>query len=363
MNEQKSGPLAGLRIIEFDAIGPVPLAGMILSDLGAEIVRIGRPGNAARANSGANAILMRGRHTVELDLKDAAQRDQAMALIAQADALLEGQRPGVMERLGLGPDDCLERNKRLVYGRMTGWGQEGPLSQSAGHDIDYIAITGALGAMGRAGEPPSPPLNLVGDYGGGTMFLALGVVAAMLSAKTSGKGQVVDAAMTDGAAVLMSMFYAFHQAGMWTTNRESNLLDGGTPYYRCYACADGGFMAVGAIEPQFFALLLDKLDLDASVFPQNDRQGWPAMVEAFETAFATRTRDEWASHFEGSDACVAPVLSLAEAPAHRHNSARQTFTEHDGVIQPMPAPRFSATPAAIGESGVLTVEDALARWS
>lgn len=361
MSSTETGPLAGCRIVEFDAIGPVPLAGMILSDLGAEIVRIGRPGSVGTDAPG-DKVLQRGRNRIELDLKNPSQRDQAMDLIDRADALLEGTRPGVMERLGLGPDDCFARNPKLAYGRMTGWGQQGPLSQSAGHDLDYIAITGALWAMGRKDQPPSPPLNLVGDYGGGTMFLALGVVAAILSARTTGKGQIVDAAMTDGAAVLMSMFYAFHNMGIWKDEREANLLDGGTPFYRCYPCADGGYMAVGALEPQFFAILLDKLDIDPTEFPQYDRARWPQMLEAFAAKFATQTRDEWARHFEGSDACVAPVLSIGEAPTHHHNHARQTFAEHNGVMQPMPAPRFSETPARIGESATLTIEEALSLW-
>ncbi len=362
MSEAKTGPLAGVRIVEFDAIGPVPLAGMILSDLGADIVRIGRPGRDAAASPG-NAVMLRGRSLTALDLKDPAERDKAMDLIAGADALMEGARPGVMERLGLGPDDCLTRNPKLVYGRMTGWGQEGPLSQSAGHDIDYIAITGALGAMGEKGRPPMPPLNLVGDYGGGTMFLALGMVSAILSARETGKGQVVDAAMTDGASILMSMFYAFHAIGAWTENRESNMLDGGTPFYRCYETSDGKFMAVGCLEPQFYAECLAKLELDADEFPQQDRGIWPKMAEAFAAKFKSRTRDEWAAHFEGSDACVAPVLSIAEAPHHHHNAARKTFAERDGTMQPMPAPRFSATPAAIGDIAEIGIDDAIARWS
>lgn len=364
MSTAKKGPLAGCRIVEFDAIGPVPLAGMILADMGADIIRIGRPGSGAMAEMPGNIVLQRGRQTVELNLKDEAQRDQTMDLIARADAVLEGQRPGVMERLGLGPEDCLAHNPRIVYGRMTGWGQDGPLAQSAGHDIGYIAITGALGSIGRKDAPPPPPLNLVGDYGGGTMFLIAGVLAAILSARETGQGQVVDAAMTDGAAILMSMFYAFHAGGMWKAEREANLLDGGTPWYRCYETADGGYVAVGAIEPQFYAELLAKLELAPEDFPQGDRQGWPKMAEAFAAKFASRTRDEWAAHFEGSDACVAPVLSIAEAPAHPHNTARQTFAEHRGIMQPMPAPRFSETPAAIGEAnGTISVEDALGRWT
>ena len=362
MSTEKTGPLAGCRIVEFDAIGPVPLAGMILSDLGAEIIRIGRVAKAGIDGPG-DKVLQRGRCKIALDLKDPAQRDQAMDLISRADALLEGTRPGVMERLGLGPDDCFARNPKLAYGRMTGWGQDGPLSQSAGHDLDYIAITGALGAMGRKGEPPSPPLNLVGDYGGGTMFLALGILAAILSARSTGTGQVVDAAMTDGASVLMSMFYAFHGVGMWSDEREANLLDGGTPFYRCYTCSDGGYMAVGSLEPQFYAVLLEKLEIDPAQYKQYDRAIWPEMVRTFETKFASRTRDEWAGHFEGSDACVAPVLSIAEAPSHHHNVARQTFAEHDGMMQPMPAPRFSETPASIGDSCDLSIEEALERWA
>jgi alpha-methylacyl-CoA racemase len=353
--------LAGYRIVEFDAIGPVPLAGMILSDLGADIIRIARPGGGA-VDAGSNTVLLRGRRQIGLNLKDPAERDQAMELISSAHALLEGARPGVMERLGLGPEDCFARNPALAYGRMTGWGQDGPLAQSAGHDIDYIAITGALGSIGPQDAPPPPPLNLVGDYGGGTMFLALGVLAAILSARETGKGQIVDAAMTDGASVLMSMFYAFHAGGQWQAERESNLLDGGTPFYRCYACSDGGYMAVGALEPQFFAELLAKLAIDAEEFPQYDREKWPAMVARFEAVFASKTRDEWAAHFEGSDACAAPVLSIAEAPHHHHNQARQTFAEHGGIMQPMPAPRFSETPGAISESKSITVEEALQRW-
>ena len=335
---------------------------MILSDLGADIVRIGRPGSAARANAGGNAVLMRGRKTVELDLKDEAQRNAAMDLVAKADALLEGQRPGVLERLGLGPDDCLARNPKLVYGRMTGWGQDGPLAQMAGHDINYISITGVLGSIGRPETPPPPPLNLVGDYGGGTMFLIMGVLAAILNARETGKGQVVDAAMTDGASVLMSMFYAFHYAGMWRAQRWSNLLDGGTPYYGCYPTSDGKYMSVGCLEPQFYAEFLAKMEMDPEEFPQNDRSVWPKLAQTIGEKFGSRTRDEWAAHFEGSDACVAPVLDISEAPDHPHNAARKTFDTVNGTVQPMPAPRFSETPAQIGEGGGLPLEDALAAW-
>ncbi len=331
-----AGPLAGVVIVEFDAIGPVPFAAMMLGDMGAEIVRIVRPGRAHSASADGPA-LGRGRRTVELDLKTEAGRDEALALVANADALLEGTRPGVMERLGLGPVDCHAVNPALVYGRMTGWGQTGPLAQEAGHDINYLALTGALHAIGPA-ERPIPPLNLVGDYGGGAMMLALGVVAGVLSARSDGPGRVVDAAMTDGAALLSSLFYTLSAAGQWINRREANLLDGAAPFYRCYACADGKHVAVGAIEPQFFAALLTGLDVADWRAVQHDRTRWPEMAAAFEAAFATRPRDAWADHFAGTDACVTPVLNLAEAPHHPHNVARQTFV--DGY--PAPAPRFAA---------------------
>lgn len=355
------GPLAGIRIVEFDAIGPVPLAAMILADLGCDVVRIGR--DDGRAMGGG--VLQRGRSHVSLDLKNPVERDQALDLIARADGLIEGLRPGVMERLGLGPDTCLVRHPALVYGRMTGWGQSGPRAQRAGHDINYIAVTGALHAMGNKDAPPMPPLNLVGDYGGGTMFLVTGMLAALLSAKASGQGQVVDAAMTDGTAVLTAMFRAFLANGMWRDEREANLLDGHAPFYRCYTCADGKFIAVGALEPQFFALLLAGLDIAADRFVQHDRSCWGEMAALFATTFASRSRNEWAAVFEQTDACVAPVLSFAEALDDPHNAARGTFVTDRGVVQPAPAPRFSRTPAFVdrsaeGESDVATV---LVRWT
>ncbi|MBC7986312.1 MAG: CoA transferase, partial [Sphingomonadaceae bacterium] len=272
-------------------------------------------------------------------------------------------RPGVTERLGLGPEACLARNPRLVYGRMTGWGQTGPLALRAGHDLNYIALTGALHAIGRRGEPPTVPLNLIGDYGGGAMFLALGVVSAVLSARVTGEGQIVDAAMTEGAAVLMSMIYAFHGAGAWSEERESNLLDGAAPFYRCYECADGGHVAVAAIEPQFFAELLAGLNLAPDRFVQHDRARWPEMARAFEAAFLARTRDQWAELFEPTDACVAPVLSMTEAPNHPHNAARRAFATLDGIVQPMPAPRFSGGLAEPEPAEAISAEEALARWT
>lgn len=334
-----AGPLAGVVIVEFDAIGPVPFAAMMLGDMGAQIVRIVRPGRAYSPSADGPA-LGRGRRSVELDLKSDTGRAEALALVATADALLEGTRPGVMERLGLGPAACHAANPMLVYGRMTGWGQTGPLAQEAGHDINYLALTGALHAIGPAARP-MPPLNLVGDYGGGAMMLALGVVAGVLSVRGGGPGRVVDAAMTDGAALLSSLFYTLSAAGQWTDRREANLLDGGAPFYRCYTCADGKHVAVGAIEPQFFAALLAGLDAADWRAAQHDRTRWPAMTAAFETAFATRTRDAWADHFAGTDACVTPVLDFAEAPQHPHNVARATFI--DGY--PAPAPRFAAAAA------------------
>ncbi|MGU3391849.1 CaiB/BaiF CoA transferase family protein [Sphingomonas sp. M1A8_2b] len=339
-----AGPLAGVVILEFDAIGPVPFAAMMLGDMGAEIVRIVRPGRAYSPSADGPA-LGRGRRIVELDLKTEAGRAEALALMAKADALLEGTRPGVMERLGLGPADCHAANPKLVYGRMTGWGQSGPLAQEAGHDINYLALSGALHAIGPA-ERPVPPLNLVGDYGGGAMMLALGVVAGVLAARGGGPGRTVDAAMTDGAALLSSLFYTLNAAGQWRDRRAANLLDGGAPFYRCYACADGRHVAVGAIEPQFFAKLLEGLDLGPESAEwcavQHDRTRWPEMAAAFDAAFATRPRDAWADHFAGTDACVTAVLDFTEAPLHPHNVARATFV--DGY--PTPAPRF-AVPVSI----------------
>ena len=353
------GPLQGVRLIEMDAIGPVPLAGMILADMGAEVVRIARPGAAA---SMGGTVLDRGKARVALNLKDEGDRDRLLDLIAGADALIEGSRPGVMERLGLGPDACRARNPKLVFVRLTGWGQDGPLAMSAGHDLNYIAMTGALGAIGPADAPPPPPLNLVGDYAGGTMFAVSGLLAALLSAQRTGQGQVVDVAMVDGVVNLMAMFQAFMAGGLWRDQRQANLLDGAMPFYRCYPCKDG-YVSVGALEPQFFALLIDKLGFAPDAFRQHDPAGWPGMAAAFAERFAARTRDEWGEVFLGSDACVAPVLSMTEAMAHPANVSRGVFVERDGVVQAAPAPRFSATPGAIGENAELAIEDAIARWA
>ncbi|WGM45992.1 Acetyl-CoA:oxalate CoA-transferase [Brevundimonas sp. NIBR10] len=360
------GPLAGVRIVEFDAIGPVPLAAMLLADLGAEIVRIARAPNSGQAwDDTGGAVLNRNRKHVHLDLKVPADRDRALSLVARADAVIEGFRPGVMERLGLGPDACLTVNPRLAFVRMTGWGQTGPLAERAGHDLNYIAVTGVLEAMGSPDRPPPVPLNLVGDYGGGSMFAVMGLLAAIISARASGRGQVVDVAMTDGVAALSSLFHGLAASGLWMNARGLNLLDGSKPFYRCYACADGRSVAVGALEPAFFGRLLAGLDLDPAAFNQFDPSGWPAMAETFAGVFATRTRDEWAARFEGTDACVSPVLDFAEAADHPHNAARQTLIEVDGVRQPAPAPRFSDTPAAIDPArrGLIDIDHALAAWS
>lgn len=356
------GPLQGIRIVEMDAIGPVPLAATILADMGADIVRIRRvSGHSPLADIGGS-ILNRSRTHVALDLKSDEGRAGALALIGRADALIEGFRPGVMERLGLGPDICLGSRPSLVYGRMTGWGQDGPLANRAGHDINYIALAGVLGMIGAQDRPPDPPLNLVGDYGGGAMFLALGVLGSLLSARTTGKGQIVDAAMTDGTAMLMAMFLALGQEGFWKPKRQANLLDGGAPFYRCYTCADGRFVAVGALEPQFFAALLSGLGVPADRYRQHDETRWPEMAVDFEAIFSTRNRDEWADLFADTDACVTPVLSLEEAGHAPHNAVRGTFARHEGCIHPAPAPRFSATPSQIGPAVTSNPAEVLARW-
>lgn len=341
-----SGPLDGVRVVEFAGIGPAPFCAMLLSDMGAEVVRIDRPG--AQPGPG-DAVLLRGRRMVALDLKAPADAATALELAARAHVLIEGFRPGVMERLGLGPEPALARNPALVYGRMTGWGQTGPLAQRAGHDIDYIALSGALHAIGGEGKP-TPPLNLVGDFGGGALYLATGVLAALVSARATGRGQVVDAAMTDGAASLMALFYGMHAGGLWEDRRGANLLDGAAPFYDTYRCSDGRWVAAGPIEPAFYRRMLELLALDdpaGALARQYDRSDWPARKAEIAARFASRPRDAWAALMEGEDACVAPVLSLAEAPAHPHNAARGAFTEVGGVLQPAPAPRFSATPSAI----------------
>ena len=363
-----SGPLEGIRVIELAGLGPGPFAGMMLADAGADIIRIDRSDRATyppRQEPHVD-LMNRGRRSVAVDLKHPDGVGLVLRLVEQADALTEGFRPGVAERLGLGPDVCLARNPKLVYGRMTGWGQEGPMAQAAGHDIDYIALAGALEPVGRVGERPVPPLNLVGDFGGGGMLLAYGMLAAIISAQRTGAGQVVDTAMVDGSALLMTMTYTLRAAGIWNDQRGTNLLDTGAHFYEVYETSDGGFIGVGAIEPQFYAELIRLLGLEGEELPgQMDRAAWPAMKERFAQVFATRTRDEWEAVFDGSDACAAPVLSPAEAPNHPHNQFRKTFTEVAGVVQPAPAPRFGATPSVIrrpppnpGQHG----DEALADW-
>lgn len=344
------GPLAGIKVVEFAALGPAPMGAMLLADMGAEVLRIerkstGRP--TAELFDPKIDILNRSRRVVALDLKKPEAIETALRLIAQADVLLEGYRPGVMERLGLGPEVCLARNPKLVYGRMTGWGQTGPLAHTAGHDINYLSLSGALHAIGERGGKPVAPLNLVADCGGGAMLLAMGVLAGVISARQTGKGQVVDAAMTDGAAVLMSMMYTLKAMGQWTQTRGDNLLDGGAHFYDTYPCADGKWLSVGAIEPQFYALLLEKAGIaDPDFQAQWDKAQWPQLKQKLAAVLLGKTRDEWCAIFEGSDACVAPVLDMDEAPDYPHNRERQTFIEVNGITQPAPAPRFSGTPSA-----------------
>jgi alpha-methylacyl-CoA racemase len=340
------GPLKGIKVIEMAGIGPGPFCAMMLSDMGAEVIRVDR---LAHKGSGHKAnVLNRGRRSIAVDLKNPEGVATVQRLIDGADVVIEGFRPGVMERLGLGPDACLKRNPRLVFGRMTGWGQDGPLALAAGHDINYISIGGALGAMGYADRPPAPPLNLVGDFGGGAMYLLAGVLAALVERGTSGKGQVIDAAMTDGTASLLSPFYGMMAMGMWTRERMDNRLDGGAHYYGSYACADGKFISIGSIEPQFYALLLELCEIDDPEFAnQNDKQHWASLRGKLEALFITQPRDHWCTLLEGTDVCFAPVLDLQEAPTHPHNVARQSFVEIDGVTQPAPAPRFSRTPSSV----------------
>ncbi len=341
-----SGPLSGIRIVELAGIGPSPYGAMLLADLGATVIRLERGVDDAPATPHFD-VLNRSRPSVAVDLKSPAGVDLVRELIESADALIEGFRPGVAERLGVGPGDLLPINPRLVYGRMTGWGQDGPLAQRAGHDINYIALSGALWSIGREGERPVPPLNLVGDFGGGGLVLAFGLLAAILSARTTGQGQVVDAAMVDGSASLMAMTYSFMGAGFWREERGTNILDTGAPFYDVYDTADGRYIAVGAIEPQFYQELLDGLELDpSSLPPQMSRDSWPELREIFAARFATKTRDEWEAIFIDRDACVTPVLSPSEAVAYGHNQQRETFVTQP-VAQPAPIPRFSATPGAI----------------
>ncbi|MFE2046743.1 CaiB/BaiF CoA transferase family protein [Streptomyces sp. NPDC059477] len=341
------GPLAGLRVLELAGLGPAPHAAMVLADLGADVVRVERPaGRALRLGpDGATDIVLRGRRSVFADLKRPEDRARVLALAERADVLVEGLRPGVAERLGVGPADCSARNSGLVYARITGWGQDGPLAQAPGHDLNYIGLTGVLHAMGRPDGPPPPPLNLVGDFGGGSMLLVVGILAALFERSHSGTGQVVDAAMVDGAALLAQMTFALRGMGRWSDERGANLFDGAAPYYDTYVCADGGFVAVGALEPQFYAALLAGLGIDPAGLPaQDDRTGWPELRARFTERFAARTRDAWAEHFAGTDACVTPVLTFAEAAAHPHLAARRTLVEAGGVLQAAAAPRFSRTP-------------------
>mgnify|MGYP000421596611 CR=1 FL=1 len=331
-----SGPLDGFRIIELSGIGPGPYAGQIFADMGADVIAVHRPGFVLPS------VNERGKRSIVVDIRTAEGAEIVRELCTSADALIEGLRPGVTERLGVGPEDCQALNPKLVYGRMTGWGQTGPWARMAGHDINYISITGALEAVGRKGEAPFPPLNLVGDYGGGTMFLAAGVLAALLKAQKSGKGDIVDAAIIDGTSSMMGIVYSLHALGQWCEDRQSNLLDGAMPYYRCYETQDKKYMAVGCIEPQFFALMLELLEIDPDEFgAQNNPKLWPAQHQTLETLFKTKTRDEWANIFNGTDACVTPVLTYLEAPQHPQNKARGGLQEHQGRIHPGPAPQFS----------------------
>ncbi|WP_374346643.1 CaiB/BaiF CoA transferase family protein [Phenylobacterium sp.] len=340
----RQGPLTGLKIVEFAGIGPGPFCGMLLSDLGADVVRIDRKGQGRASPAD---ITSRGRRSIGLDLKNPASIETCLKLFETADVVFEGFRPGVMERLGLGPDVALKRNPKLVYGRMTGWGQFGPYAQAAGHDMNYIAITGALHAIGTK-DKPVPPLNLVGDFGGGALYLAFGILAGVIQARETGKGQVIDCAMSDGAASLMAMFYGFKAGGGWTEERRSNLLDGGAHFYDTYQCADGKWISIGSIEPQFYALLLEKTGItDPAFAAQMNRGEWDNLRAKLAEVIATKTQSQWCEIMDGTDVCFAPVLDLDEAPKHKHNVARQTFVELGGVVQPAPAPRFSETPGAI----------------
>ena len=349
------GPLKGFKIIEMAGIGPGPFCGMILADLGAEIIRVDR---ASAAGTGSREEpANRGKKSIAVDLKSEDGVEVVLKLVESADAIFEGFRPGVMERLGLGPDVCQKRNEKLVFGRMTGWGQTGPLANAAGHDINYIALSGALAAMGRDDSPPVPPLNLIGDFGGGGMLLALGIVAALLETQNSGKGQVIDAAMTDGSSLLMTMMYSMHQSGFWNLERQTNLLDGAAHFYDTYECKDGKYVSIGSIEPQFYALLCEKAELSRDDFgDQMKRDTWHDKKQLIKDVFLTKTREEWCDLRDGSDVCFAPVLDMSEAPMHLHNIARQTFIEIEGVTQPAPPPRFDRTqneitlpPAIAGE--------------
>ena len=358
----RSGPLSSVRVIEFAGIGPGPHAAMLLADLGADVVRVQRPGELPDPNRNADALL-RGRRVVEANLKNPSDREKILNLIAKADVVLEGFRPGVMERLGFGPDDLAKVNDKLIYGRMTGWGQEGPRAELAGHDMNYISLTGMLHAIGRTEERPTPPLNLVGDFGGGSMFLVMGVLAALVERSVSGKGEVIDAAMVDGASVLGQMMWAFRGTGLWQDKRGANMLDTGAPYYEVYETSDGKWMAVGAIEPQFYAELLKGLGLDAESLPgQNDVSKWDELKQTFTDTFKTKTRDEWAAIFDGTDACTSAILDWNEAPKDPHLAARGTLVEIDGVTQAQVAPRFSRSTTVTPEGPARTATDPASLW-
>ncbi|GAA1787174.1 alpha-methylacyl-CoA racemase [Pseudarthrobacter sulfonivorans] len=361
-----SGPLKGMRVVELASIGPGPHAAMMLADLGADVVRVERPDAPFGLGKQGRNEQLRGRRTVTANLKSAADQELVLELVARADVLIEGNRPGVAERLGLGPKDCHAINPGLVYGRMTGWGQDGPLADRAGHDINYLSIAGILNAVGRADERPVVPLNLIGDYGGGSMFLITGILAALWERDRSGIGQVVDAAMIDGASVLAHMLWSMYGGGAWNENRGDNILDGGAPYYDTYECADGGYMAVGSVEPQFYARLLDGLGLPPSDLPeQYDRTGWPVLRAALTSAFLREPRQHWIEMFERIDACVTPVLSFDEASKHEHMVERQIVRDLNGIVQPSPAPRFSRSDPGIPKAPPLQVTDAheiLAEW-
>ena len=362
-----SGPLDGVRILEFVGIGPAPYGTMLLADLGADVVSVYRPGASTDPITSMELPLYRGRTAIELDLHDLDARDRVLRLVAGADALVEGFRPGVMERLGLGPEACRAGNPMLVYGRITGWGRAGPLAPTAGHDLNYLAVTGVLGALGRPDQPPPVPLAVLGDYAGGSMVLVTGILAALVERSRSGLGQVVDVAMVDGIGTVAEKVWAMRGVGTWRDERRANLLDGGAPFYDVYRCADGQHLAVAAIEPPFYAALVEGLGLDVDVAAQHDRDQWPALHAAIADRVAERTRDAWVEHFAGRDACVSPVLSFAEAQQHPHAVARDAFVDVDGVSQPAPAYRFDRTPArprgGAAEVTPVPVADALARWA
>ncbi len=362
-----SGPLSGVKIVELAGIGPGPFAAMLLSDMGADILHVDRVESVARGfDPGGAPIMDRGRRSVGVDLKHPDGVETVLRLVEVADALIEPFRPGVVERLGLGPDVCLARNPRLVFGRMTGWGQEGPLAQAAGHDINYISLAGALAHFGRAGDKPTPPINLIGDFGGGGMLLAFGVACALIEAQRSGKGQVVDAAMVDGAAILMSMFWGMRHLGAFNEERGTNLLDTGAAHYDTYETADGKFISIGALEPQFFAEFMERTGLANEDLPgKDDKDGWPVLRARFTELFKSKTRDEWCAELEGTDVCFAPVLPMSEAVEHPHIKARNTIVEANGIVQPAPAPRFSRTPGAIQRPGPKPgqhTDETLADW-